>query len=138
MQAYLESIVPVCGERERENNSQNEILLLQRNKTTTSHRFPFFLSLPEMLAPRLTSVIQPFADGLCHVEREPLPLRPRAHHLAVDVALRGGRQVLVTQDLREQSVGTSSSSRQPQCFPTHRPLLYIDIIDIIVWRSATQ
>ncbi len=43
-----------------------------------------------------TSVQQPLADGLRHVERQPLALRAGAHHLAVNVALRGRREVLVT------------------------------------------
>ncbi len=43
-----------------------------------------------------TSVQQPLADGLRHIERQPLSLRAGAHHLAVNVALRGGREVLVT------------------------------------------
>lgn len=43
-----------------------------------------------------TSVQQPLTDSLRHVERQPLSLRAGAHHLAANVALCGGREVLVT------------------------------------------
>lgn len=48
------------------------------------------------LADALTSVIQPFAHGLGHVEGQPLALRLCPDHLAVDVPLCGGGEVFVS------------------------------------------
>ena len=51
------------------------------------------------LALPLTSVKQPITDSLGDIEGEPLPVGARANDPAVNVALRGRRQVLVPQDL---------------------------------------
>lgn len=79
VQAELESTVSACGEAKTN--------IKQKERKVGVMRMP---------TDALTSVIQPFTHGLGHIKGQPLALRLRPDHPAVDVPLCWGGKIFVS------------------------------------------